>query len=484
MPITHRGKGYPIPDNPEPEGYHCVRVYVPDDSLYIGIFWQSLHYLASPRAWANDPEHTALIAAEVWRTAIQLSQDNDACASGDCGIMDIRQSEGVPCIIEKLDDCEGEWQQVVDMRLCVPKMRWIGGVLQQDTTGNGDWQDAGDPDNPYDPRIDGYAPPPWETPPAGEDGKCLSAANVAEYINFVASDAADWMVDGLSFFQALSGATAVMTALMDLIPLTLLTAFITALYGQVIDDWAHVRDFSVTAKLRELMVCLYNDDGSMNQSQWEELIQNLNDWRDTLTDNDQRAKWEIVILLVTLWGPVGMTIAGGIWGITTYDCAYNECQWTHVFDFTAEDGDFAQWETGWMSGEWVEGSGWEARLHNDADSYCRKQHDIRRQFSDTYISEIIWKIDYEEGSVVDQPGGALILKSVVGGVVKTQVRKNFNEISTGDIELSITPNQLIDEIRIFGACSNALDANCANADSGHAISYRLTVSGTGIDPFL
>lgn len=354
MPIAGRGKGYPIPDNPEPEGYHCVRVYVPDDSLYIGAFWQSLLYLSSPRAWSNDADHTALVAAQVWKDALQKSQEVDSCGSGDCGIMDIRQNPSVPCVVQKQKDCSETWDDVVDMRLCVPKMRFVGGVLQQDTTGNGDWEDAGNPDEPYDPRTDAPAPAPWTEPPPGESGECLSAANVANYVNFVDSAFADAMVDGLTFFQTLGVATTILSALLDIIPLTVLTAGIVALYETVIDNWEDVRDFDITSKLTELMKCKYQSDGSMAQADFISLIEDCQAWRNTLTDADQRAKWQIAIMTMQLWGPVGMTISGQIWGITTYDCSGIECPNTMSWDFST--GNQHGWSP-YLMGEW-RGNGW------------------------------------------------------------------------------------------------------------------------------
>jgi hypothetical protein len=350
-----RRRAYPIPAVPDPGEYYCVRFYIPKDSLYLGAFWQSVHYLSSPLAWENDAEHTALIAAQVWKDAIQKSQEIDACGKGDCGIMDVRQSE-TPCLLEKKIDC-GDWEQFADMRLCVPKMRIAGGIIQQDVTGNGDWQDANT--IPYDPRTDAPITPPWADPPPGEDGQCLSAINVATYIDYVAYNFADSMVQILSFFETLSGAITILTAIMDLIPLALLTAVIIDLYVQVVDDWEDVRDESVISKLTDILACRYSADGSITKDNWIIVIEDINAYRDTLSDNDERAKWWIVAALVGLWGNVGMSIVGAIWGITTYSCDYDECNdWTHVFDFRASDGGFTvEGSSGW-GGEWVEGTGW------------------------------------------------------------------------------------------------------------------------------
>jgi len=354
-----RGRGYIVPEPIDPEATLCLRVYVPADQLYIAAFMRAYQFFGQWVAWERDDTGKAARAAAVWREAIDRTMSEFDCSRGECGIMDIRQSGTVPCVIEKQVGCDGSWEQVVDMRLCVPRMRIHSGVLQQDTTGNGDWSDAGDPEVPYDPRTDSYAPPPWTEPPEGEQGDCLSAANVAAYVDFVAYHFAASMVNGLTFFQTLSAAMVILTALMGLIPLTALTALVTALYETVVDSWEDVRDFSVTSKLTELMVCRFNADGSMSESQFNDLIDDCNTYRNTLADSDERAKWFIAISAMQLWGPVGMTLSGKIWGITTYDCERNECGWEHEFDFTVSDHGFTAIDVfGYDAGQWSNGVGW------------------------------------------------------------------------------------------------------------------------------
>lgn len=340
-----RERGYLLPDVIDPGAEQCIRVYVPDDPLYIAAFWYSYEFLCTWLAWERDSAHRGAQAAAVWRPSFERARSEYLASIGACGIMDVRQNPGQPCKLDKLD--EGEWSQFADLRLCVPKMRILNGVLQQDTTGAGDWQDAGNPLAPYEPRFDDFAPPPWSDPPPGESGQCLSAVNVAEYVNYVSADAADWMVDGLLFFQTLGMAVSILTALMGLISLTILTAFITALYTQVVDDWQDVRDFEITSKLTELMLCLYNIDGSMTKTQWQALVDDMNAWRDTLVDIDQRAKWWIAIQFVSLWGNVGMTLLGQVWGIDSYECDYGTCEWEHVWDAV----------NGWDGWQTVEGAG-------------------------------------------------------------------------------------------------------------------------------
>jgi len=337
-----KGRGYLVPEPIDPGDTVCVRVYVPNDQLYMAAFLRAYEFFGQWVAWERDVTGKAAAAAAVWRQAIDKTLAELDCSGGDCGIMDIRQSSAVPCIIEKKAECSEEWEQAVDMRLCVPKMRISNGVLQQDTTGNGDWQNAGDPDDPYDPREDAPAPAPWPEPPAGETGQCLSAANVATYIDFCAYQFAASMVNGLTFFQTLSAAMVILTALMGLIPLTALTALITALYEQVVDSWEDVRDHNVIGKLTEILFCKYSADGSMTKAHFDDVIAEATSYRSGLPDADERAKWFIVIGLMELWGPVGMTISGKIWGITTYECNENVCEWDITWNATNGWGD---WET-------------------------------------------------------------------------------------------------------------------------------------------
>jgi len=260
------GKGYIVPNPIDPEELICIRTYVPASQLYVAAFMRAYHYFGQWVAWERDNTGKAAQAAAVWRAAIERTMTEFDCSQGDCGIMDIRQLETTPCLIEKQTGCDGEWEIAADLRLCVPKMRIRNGILEQDTTGNGNWIPASDPDVPYDPRTDAPTPAPWETPPEGETGECLSAANVANYVNFVASSFAGAMVDQLTFFQTMGVATTILSALMNIIPLTVLTAAVTSLYQQTIDSWADVRDFDITSKLAEIMVCKYSTDGSMTKA--------------------------------------------------------------------------------------------------------------------------------------------------------------------------------------------------------------------------
>jgi len=349
-------KAYILPDNIDPDNDKCIRVYVPDEPEYIAAFWGAYEYLTAWLAWERDTQKRGKQAAARWKESFLRAREEYLCSGGKCGIMDARQSSSVPCHLEKQTNCDGSWDVFADMRLCVPRMRIHGGVLQQDTTGTGNWVDAGDPETPYDPRFDNPIVPPWPDPPPGESGECLSAANVAAYVDFASYHFAASMVDGLTFFQTLSAVMTILAALMGIIPLSLLTAAITALYEQVVDNWTDVRDFSLITDLTEILFCRYEYDGSMTRDNWELVVEDITSKRESLSDDDQRAKWWIALQLVTLWGPVGMSLLGGIWGIDTYECTGDVCFESLIYDFELGS------ELGWVpynsqSTVW-DGTGW------------------------------------------------------------------------------------------------------------------------------
>lgn len=77
------GKGYLIPDNAQPDELRCVRVYVPDDPLYIAALIGSITYLGTWTAWERDKEHRGTLAAQVWKEANEKTLDDLPLGCGD-----------------------------------------------------------------------------------------------------------------------------------------------------------------------------------------------------------------------------------------------------------------------------------------------------------------------------------------------------------------------------------------------------------------
>lgn len=116
--MAKQRQAYIMPANPQPTGVRCIRVYVPDDPLYIAALWGSYEYLTTWLAWETDDSHLGKDAADVWKPAFLRAREEWDCAEGSCGLMDVRQSETEPCVLEKLDDCTGAWEEFADLSLC------------------------------------------------------------------------------------------------------------------------------------------------------------------------------------------------------------------------------------------------------------------------------------------------------------------------------------------------------------------------------
>ena len=74
---------YTLPEVPQPEDYRCYQVNVPNDPMHIAAFQGQIKALAHAYTWANDPDHTALLAAEAWKPVF-----DDLCLNpSPCGIV-------------------------------------------------------------------------------------------------------------------------------------------------------------------------------------------------------------------------------------------------------------------------------------------------------------------------------------------------------------------------------------------------------------
>jgi hypothetical protein len=74
--------GYRVPDV-QPESYLCARVYVPEDTLYIGAFWSHLFELTQWLSWERGGTK-AKDAAAIWRIAWDMSREEWDLFFGAC----------------------------------------------------------------------------------------------------------------------------------------------------------------------------------------------------------------------------------------------------------------------------------------------------------------------------------------------------------------------------------------------------------------
>ena len=73
------GRGYLVPDEPQPEGLKCIVVFYPDDILYKQALMGALQYFTQWTAWNRDADHKGLLAGEAWRLAYEETENSMGC---------------------------------------------------------------------------------------------------------------------------------------------------------------------------------------------------------------------------------------------------------------------------------------------------------------------------------------------------------------------------------------------------------------------
>lgn len=80
--MKQRKYHWPLPI--DPEAYKCIKVYIPEDSLYLGQFWQAYQHFTRFFAWEKDDLHTGSQVAEIWRAGYDLARAEYEAGQG-CG---------------------------------------------------------------------------------------------------------------------------------------------------------------------------------------------------------------------------------------------------------------------------------------------------------------------------------------------------------------------------------------------------------------
>jgi hypothetical protein len=100
----NRRARYTLPDVIDPVGRKCFAVYVPDNLYHVAAFRGQLEALAHARSWGNDPAHTALDVAKVWRDVVDSVESCDMeFRQDDCHLYFVRG--GVETLIYNGQEC-------------------------------------------------------------------------------------------------------------------------------------------------------------------------------------------------------------------------------------------------------------------------------------------------------------------------------------------------------------------------------------------
>lgn len=106
---------FPLPDEWEPEGIRCVIVSIPDDPQYLATLTGLLDLLKWSDNFARDDTKTgAAIVCRTWQTALETQP----ITWGDCEQMILRQNPDDPCQLQQSQDGGDTWTLAFDYSLC------------------------------------------------------------------------------------------------------------------------------------------------------------------------------------------------------------------------------------------------------------------------------------------------------------------------------------------------------------------------------
>lgn len=99
------GKGYIIPQEPQPEGFYCLKVYIPADDLYLYAFAGAYQFFSKWVAWERSDDGRGLLAAAAWKAAVDYTYAHGWIGScgEDCELCDMTRDELIELVREALD---------------------------------------------------------------------------------------------------------------------------------------------------------------------------------------------------------------------------------------------------------------------------------------------------------------------------------------------------------------------------------------------
>lgn len=313
-------EGYKIPEPIDPESLICFKVYIPDDQLYRAAFWQSFRHLTTWGAWERNEAKTGKDVADVWKAAYDLSRIAYEAGEGCEGMSDV-EFRVEDCVLQFYDPCTETWKPVKP--------------------------EGADPD--YDPLVDDPVEVPFPEPdPDPESGtQCLAAANAAAGLKEIIDrlDVAYFEGSIVAWLEV----TIVLWALQLVKWISALIANVTQATATYTYEEFHSDYLAFDwDELRDELICFYDENGVMSESNWLELGTRLSVLEPT------SLIWLFIKLIVAGVGAVGMTNGANKGIVLSADCA--PCGgWEYCWDFSEGNGGWAEREAGegsYSAGAW------------------------------------------------------------------------------------------------------------------------------------
>lgn len=416
-----------LPDVVNPPESLCFTVRVPKNKFYIAAFRGALYNLTSARFWQDDPAHTALQVAAIWRDIF------DEVAVGDCNgkqvpIGTFEEIDDMPGLFEPYCDSDGKCKFHFRCDVC------------------GDWHDVATIDD-LSSNASGAGNQP--APNGGTASYCrklwanqtlliptpVSTGDTIQVTSFDGAGSDDgvgyFCGGGDVFFINCTGAGAG-TNSGDPVPAVNHMTFIVNLAGTFYALEPYRTPFVVPGGVSNVQPVIQVNDSAIanNAGSYDICVEIKNNQTGT---------------------------------------------WTHTFDFTTSNGGFAV-DTG-TTGHWTPGAGWQTDFQFDGASFSARYLRITHAFASRTITDVNLLYDIANGLQVGSDNGLVVWNGTSSGTIIIQVTPDAdgtNKVS--DYNTPITSSRLTINL----TCGTFI----GNADpGGTATLKRLIISGNGADPF-
>lgn len=379
-------------------------------------------------------------------------------------MIDVRQNEETPCILEKTDNGT-DWIQFADLSLCsAPKpkdapieYRVEEGHTQWSNDGN-TWYEFPDgtvPDNQLVQDF-GMRIPVYET---GVDKACVAAANIVATLKHD--------MDALKVaLQESAGALAIITLIAGLGLIVGSGGFaaplVIALQAELLALGYTALNAALTTGFYDEVYCLFYDamspDGICTASGFATLIDRVQFRSGT--------PWNIFTIWCRLRGPIGLTNSANLAGITT--CTGGTCDWTSVMDFGVSSWG---WQNGILDGEpnpiTRDSDGWHSGYYPIYDNYEAVRLHLNLSYATTITRVRFWYV----ASLGPNAPYRSYMYSAAGYLpnTTTDARNGYNVFDTGEMYASLNRLAITLTVNTY-------------ASAGIGRIFKVEVSGQGARP--
>lgn len=361
----------------------------------------------------------------------------------ECGDMpfDVRQKPGAPCELEKSTDDGATWATWANLRLCPPLLR-IGAAGAPEISTDGG--------TTYTP-IQTAPPPVRGTPPAGQDNRCLAAANAVNVLVSFHYEIARTYAPGI---PVLVLATAVVAVILSMLGLFIAAGAITGMMTALLLYAASLVNDAFTAAIQEELKCILFCAGSETGGAVTFDLAAVNAEIAAKYPSDDM--WRVLSLYLQIIGADGLNRAGATTAITSATCNCLECEWCYTFDFTQSDG-------GWLDFG-------DRCIYSLGNGWIRKSGAIS-------TGMVIQRL-FPSSSIITSVYSEWV--GDIGGLRQHSIRVNsMNDLSNFASGIS-SPRTVAFSNITANSIFLVVDAVYSEAN---IIFRRVTIRGTGVNPF-